>query len=56
MSNIILRKESLKIMRQMPKIECSSALLCPILRVLQMRHSNLDVIQATKVIREVLHD
>jgi len=32
----------------------SDELLCPILRVLQMRHNDLDVKQATRIIRNVL--
>ncbi len=56
MSNILLRKESIKILKQMSTAEHSSALLCPILKVLQMRHSDLDVSQATRVVRELLHD
>jgi len=56
MSNITLQKESKEIMKQMATAEYSSALLCPILRVLQMRHSDLDVSQATRVVRELLHD
>jgi len=56
MSNIILRKESKEILRQMAYTEHSSVLLCPVLKILQMRHSGLDVAQATKVLREVLHD
>lgn len=56
MSNIVLRKKSREILRQMSKAEHTSALLCPILKVLQMRHSELDVTQATKIVREILHD
>lgn len=56
MSNILIYKESKEILRQMSTAEHSSVLLCPILKVLQMRHSDLDVSQATKVVREMLHD
>jgi len=35
-------------------MEKSDNLLCPILRVLQMRHNDLDVKQATRIIRNVL--
>ena len=53
MSDILLSKKSRKILRAF-SMEKSDNLLCPILRVLQMRHSDLDVKQATRVIRNVL--
>jgi len=56
MANYILRRESKEILKQMGATEHSEKLLCPILKVLQMRHSDLDVHQATIVIKEVLHD
>ena len=57
MADYILTIESNKILRQF-SVEKSDNLLCPILKVLQMRHSDLDVKQATRVIRDVLgqHD
>ena len=53
MSDILLSKESRKILRGF-SMEKSDNLLCPILRVLQMRHNDLDVKQATRIIRDVL--
>jgi hypothetical protein len=53
MSDSLLSKESRKILRGF-SMEKSDSLLCPILRVLQMRHSDLDVKQATRIIRNVL--
>lgn len=56
MSTIILKKESREIRRQMLGNESSTSLLCPILRVLQMRHRDLDMRNATDVVREILED
>ncbi len=53
MADYIITKESKAILREF-SIKKSDNLLCPILKVLQMRHSNLDIPQATRVIRNVL--
>lgn len=56
MANYILRKESKEILKQMGISKKEETLLCPILKVLQMRHSDLDMHQAKRVVLEVLHD
>ena len=53
MSDYLITKESKEILRDL-SMEKSNTLLCPILRVLQMRHNGLDVQQATRLIRSVL--
>ncbi|CAA6808276.1 MAG: Unknown protein [uncultured Sulfurovum sp.] len=55
MADYIITKESKAILRDL-SMQKSENLLCPILRVLQMRHSDLDIQQATRVIRTVLAD
>ena len=54
MSDYLLTKESKNILKSL-SVDKDERLLCPILRVLQMRHHDLDVKQATKIIRTVLH-
>ena len=56
MADYRIIKESKEILRQFSVTEKTDGLLCPILKVLQMRHKDLDRDQATRVIREVLHD
>ncbi|CAA6800492.1 MAG: Unknown protein [uncultured Sulfurovum sp.] len=53
MADYIITKESKEILRDL-SMQKNENLLCPILRVLQMRHSDLDVQQATRVIKTVL--
>lgn len=53
MADYIISKESKAILREF-SVKKSNNLLCPILRVLQMRHSDLNVSQATRVIKSVL--
>lgn len=53
MADYLLSKESKEILREF-SVEKNENLLCPILRVMQMRHRDLDVKQATRVIRTVL--
>ena len=53
MADYILTRESNEILRQF-SIEKSDNLLCPILKVLQMRHHDLDVKQATRVVKNIL--
>jgi len=56
MADIKLLQESRAIIREMSVTKKENSLLCPILRVLQMRHHDLNTKQATRVIREVLND
>lgn len=56
MADFAIAKESKEILKQFSVTEKTDGLLCPILKVLQMRHKDLDTTQATRVIREVLHD
>ena len=56
MAYLTLLRESREILREMGITKKEEAYLCPILKVLQMRHSDLDITQATKVVRKVLHD
>jgi len=54
MADFRIMKESKEILRQFSVTEKSDSLLCPILKVLQMRHTDLDRVQATKIVRGVL--
>lgn len=54
MADYTIVKESREILKQFSMTEKSNTLLCPILKVLQMRHSDLDTLQATRVVRGVL--
>ncbi len=57
MADIQLLQESRAIIREMSiKERGNFNLLCPILRVLQMRHYDLDTTQAKKIIKKVLND
>ncbi len=53
MADILLLKESREIVKQMGAEE-GRKLLCPVLKILQMRHSNLNVQQAKEVVLRVL--
>ena len=53
MADYLLSKESKEILREF-SVQRDERLLCPILKVLQMRHSDLDIKQATRVVRNVL--
>lgn len=53
MADYMITKESKTILRDL-SMQKSDNLLCPILRVLQMRHNDLDVNQATRIIKNVL--
>ena len=55
MADYRIVKESKEILRQFSVTEKTDGLLCPFLKVLQMRHKDLDTTQAMRVIREVLH-
>lgn len=54
MADYLLTKETNEILKEL-SVEKDERLLCPILRVLQMRHSDLDIKQATRVIKDILH-
>ena len=56
MADYSIVKESKEILRQFSITEKSNRLLCPILKVLQMRHADLDTVQATRVVRGVLDE
>ena len=56
MADFAIAKESKEILKQFSVTEKTDSLLCPILKVLQMRHNDLDKKQASRVIREVLHN
>lgn len=53
MADYMLRKEVNDILEEL-SMKKSKNLLCPILKVMQMRHHDLDLQQATKVIRDTL--
>jgi len=55
MTDLAIAKESKRILKEFGTTQKGGSLLCPILRVLQMRHKNLDTNQAIRIIREVLH-
>lgn len=54
MASYLLRKESKEILEQMGMQSSSEKLICPVLRVLQMRHKDLDIDQAVKAIKDVI--
>ena len=53
MADYILKRESNEILRQF-STQKDERLLCSIVKVLQMRHSDLDVKQATEVVKGIL--
>ncbi len=56
MADIRLLQESRAIIREMGVHDKEASLLCPILKVLQMRHHDLDSTQATRIIKKALDD
>ena len=54
MASYLLRKESREILKQMHGENHREELLCPILKVLRMRHRDLDIKQAVEVIKDVI--
>ncbi len=56
MADLTLLRESRGILKQMNVTQKEEKLLCPILKILQMRHSDLDIGQATVIVRRVLND
>lgn len=53
MSDYLLSKKSKEILREF-STQKTDNLLCPILKVLQMRNNDLDMKQATRVVKDVL--
>lgn len=53
MPDYLLNKESKEILKEF-SVESNENLICPTLKVLQMRHKDLDVKQATRVIKSIL--
>lgn len=53
MADCVLTKESNEILKQF-SIEKDERLMCPILKVLQMRHHDLDIKQARRVVKNIL--
>ena len=56
MADIQLLQESRAIIREMGVHDKEESLLCPILKVLKMRHHNLNSTQATRMIKKALHE
>jgi len=56
MAGYLLRKESKQILEQFGVQHCNEKLVCPILKVLQMRHKDLDIHQAVDAIRELIDE
>lgn len=56
MADSTLFRESKEILKQMGATQNKDIYFCSILRVLQMRHSDLDMHQARRVIKRTLHD
>jgi len=56
MADISLLQESRAIIREMGVKKREDSLLCPILKVLQMRHHNLNTTQAKEMIKKALND
>ena len=56
MADLTLLRESREILKQMGVTQKEDTHLCSVLKVLQMRHTDLDIHQATKVVKQVLHD
>ena len=54
MADLLLLKESRAIMREMNLSENTTGLFCPVMRVLKMRHTDLNVAQAKRVLRGVI--
>lgn len=50
----MLRKESKQILEQMGVDHYDKQFVCPILKVLQMRHRDLDIDQAVKIVKDIL--
>ena len=56
MADLILMQESRRILKQTGTTEKESSLLCPIVKILKMRHADLDTDQATRIVKRVLDE
>ncbi|MFK5975038.1 MAG: hypothetical protein QM493_00900 [Sulfurovum sp.] len=56
MSNYLLRKKSKDILKQMNICNYSEKLTCSIIKVLRMRHKDLDISQANMIVKDILHE
>ena len=56
MADLILMQESRRILKQTGTTDKESSLLCPIVKILQMRHTDLDTDQATRIVKRVLDE
>lgn len=54
MAEMLLLKETRSILKEMNVNENREGLFCPVMRVLKMRHSDLDKKQAKRVLQTVL--
>ncbi len=54
MASYLLRKESRQILEQMGIESYNEKLVCPVLKVLKMRHKDLDIHQAVGVIKDLI--
>jgi len=55
MADYTLKIESEKIIKQMGEAKNSKKLFCPLMKILQMRHHDLDTSQAHRVLKELLN-
>jgi predicted PP-loop superfamily ATPase len=56
MASYMLRKESKQILEQMGVDHYDKQFVCPVLKVLQMRHNDLDIDSAVKIIKELINE
>ena len=56
MADLTLMQESRRILKQTGTAQKDSSLLCPIVKILQMRHADLDTDQATRIVKRVLDE
>ena len=54
MADYLIRKESNEILAQVPRELRNEKLLCSVIKVLQMRHQDIDQVQAARVVKKVL--
>ena len=54
MASYLLRKESKQILQQMGVAHYDEQFACPLLKILQMRHKDLDIHQAVDVIKDLI--
>ncbi len=56
MADLTIMQESRRILKQTRTVQKNSSLLCPILKILHMRHADLDMDQVTRVVKRVLDE